>query len=352
MKQRLLGILFTVFTLTSCMEWEYGPTEDFDAAGSGLFICNEGNFQYSNATLSYYDPTTDQVQNEVFFRANGYRLGDVAQSMSVYGGNGWIVVNNSNVIFAIDLTTFKEIGRIENIHQARYIHFISPTKAYVTTLWDNRIFIVNPSTYEITGYITVPGMTMESGSTEQMVSYDGYVYCTCWSYQDRILKIDPSTDCIVDELSVGLQPQSIVADRNGRLWTITDGGYDGSPTGHESPQLICIDAASMKVERRYSFKIGDTPRALQISGGGDYLYWLNDDVWCMDVNATHLPARPLVESYGTIFYGLAVDPACGDIYVADAIDYQQQGIVYRFSSSGRLITQFYTGINPGAFCWK
>lgn len=350
---RKLLYAITLGCLTwSCMEWDYGATEDFEVSGEGLFICNEGNFQYSNGTLSYYDPTTDEVKNEVFFRANGYKLGDVVQSMTMYDNKGWIVVNNSNVIFAIDPETFREVGRIENIQQARYIHFISPTKAYVTTIWDNRIFIVNPSTYEITGNITVPDMTMESGSTEQMVSYGGYVYCTCWSYQNRILKIDPTTDKIIDQLTVGIQPCSLVADRNGKLWTITDGGYEGSPYGYEAPALYCIDASTMTIERQYRFKIGDTPRALQLGIGGDYLYWLNDDVWCMGIDAKHLPVRPLVESYGTIFYGLTIDPREGDIYVADAIDYQQQGIIYRFSSSGRLKTQFYAGINPGAFCWK
>lgn len=158
-------LILSSLTLGGCMEWDYGETEDFDVTGSGLFITNEGNFQYGNATLSYYDPATNTVQNEVFFRANGMKLGDVAQSMSIYDNKGWIVVNNSHVIFAIDLNTFKEIGRIENLTSPRYIHFLSDEKAYVTQLWDNRIFIVNPKTYEITGYITVPDMTMESGST-------------------------------------------------------------------------------------------------------------------------------------------------------------------------------------------
>lgn len=67
---------------------------------------------YGNASLSYYNPEMKHVENEVFARANGMKLGDVAQSMVIHKGVGWIVVNNSGVIFAIDPNTFKEIGRI------------------------------------------------------------------------------------------------------------------------------------------------------------------------------------------------------------------------------------------------
>ena len=61
--------------LTSCMEWDYGLEESFNtsASGEGLFICNEGNFQYGNATLSYYDPKAKKVENEIFYRANAAR---------------------------------------------------------------------------------------------------------------------------------------------------------------------------------------------------------------------------------------------------------------------------------------
>ncbi|MDE6714936.1 MAG: YncE family protein, partial [Muribaculaceae bacterium] len=179
--KKLITVIFFYFLVSAfvgCMKWDYGEPEDFSVGGHGLFICNEGNFQYSNATLSYYSPDSNKVLNEVFFRANGFRLGDVAQSMTIHDNKGWIVVNNSHVIFAIDLNTFKEVGRIENLTSPRYIHFINEEKAYVTQIWDNRIFIVNPKRYEVIGHINVPGMNMEDGSTEQMVQIGKYVYCT------------------------------------------------------------------------------------------------------------------------------------------------------------------------------
>ena len=349
---KIIVLILTAALAVGCMEWDYGMEEEFSAEGHGLFITNEGNFQYGNATLSYYDPATGDVENEVFYRANGMKLGDVAQSMVIRDGIGWIVVNNSHVIFAIDIKTFKEVGRITNLTSPRYIHFLSDEKAYVTQIWDNRIFIVNPKTFQITGHIECPNMTTESGSTEQMVQWGKYVYVNCWSYQNRILKIDTTTDTVVDELQVGIQPTSLVLDKNGKMWTITDGGYEGSPYGYEAPSLYRIDAETFTIEKRFKFKLGDWPSEVQLNGTGDKLYWLNDDVWEMSVDAERIPAKPFLEYQETLYYGLTIDPTSGDVYVADAIDYQQQGKVYRFTSDGKLIDEFYVGIIPGAFCWK
>ena len=352
MNNLLRFIALATLLLTSCMKWEYGNEESFEAASSGWFITNEGNFQYGNASLSFYDPATRTIENEVFYRANGMKLGDVAQSMIVHNGVGWVVVNNSHVVFAIDLDTFREVGRITNLTSPRYMHFVSADKAYITQIWDNRITVVNPRTYQITGYIECPAMTMETGSTEQMVQWGDYVYVNCWSYQNRILKIDTRTDTVVDELEVGIQPTSLVLDRNGKIWTITDGGYEGSPYGYEAPSLYRIDAETFRVEREFPFVLGAAPSEVQINGAGDRIYWLNDDVWEMDVEAERLPVRPFLEQRETIYYGLTVDPRSGEVYVADAIDYQQQGMIYRYSPAGELLDEFYVGVIPGAFCWK
>jgi hypothetical protein len=52
------------------------------------------------------------------------------------------------------------------------------------------------------------------------------------------------------------------------------------------------------------------------------------------------------------FYSLAIDPENSEIYVGDAIDHSQNGIVHRYSSVGMLIDEFKVGISPGNFAFK
>ena len=53
------------------------------------------------------------MQNEVFYRANGAKLGDVAQSIFLREGRVFIPMDNSGVIWAIDADTFRVEGKLE-----------------------------------------------------------------------------------------------------------------------------------------------------------------------------------------------------------------------------------------------
>ena len=91
---------------------------------------------------------------------------------------------------------------------------------------------------------------------------------------------------------------------------------------------------------------------MQLNGTKDKIYWLNDDVWEMDVTANHIPSTPFLPYDNTLYYGLTICPRTGDVYIADAIDYVQPGMVYRYSKDRELLDSFYVGVIPGAFCWK
>ena len=49
---------------------------------------------------------------------------------------------------------------------------------------------------------------------------------------------------------------------------------------------------------------------------------------------------------------MGVAPDTEEVYVGDALDYQQRSIIYRYSSDGELLDSFTAGVIAGDFCWK
>lgn len=345
----LLRSIFPMLALlfAGCIDYGMPELEGFDRSDSeGVFILNEGNFMYGNASLSYYDISGGECLNDIFYRANGARLGDVAQSMTVRGDTGYVVVNNSGVIYAVDISTFAVKSVIRGLVSPRYMHFVDADRAYVTDLYSGNIAVVDVTSGSVSGHIDTGGHK----STERMAQWGDLVFVCCWSYGSSVLVVDTGSDSVAGEIEVGRQPNSIVTDRNGYLWCLCDGGTSADAVG----SLWRIDPRGMRAELVHRFGAGDSPSELCTDADGGTLYFLNRGVWRADVDAVmeEFPAEPVIPDIGTMYYGLGVDPRNGDIYVADAVDYVQEGTVYRYSASGEELARFRTGINPGAFCFK
>lgn len=362
---RKWGMLRT-FVLLIAVGWLFTSCEEspvdtvyFDFSGNkGVYIVNEGNFMYGNSSLSFYDPTEKRVYNQVFMSRNGAPLGDVAQSMCLWKNLGFVVVNNSGKIYVIDNTTAEFKGSISGLSSPRYVHVVNQQKAYVTDLYARKITIFNPETFQITGKINVVNSKSQFSqhSTEQMVMYKNLLFVNCWSYDNKILVIDTNSDQLKDSIEVFKQPNSMVIDKNNKLWVLTDGGFDGSAYGYEQPGLLKIDVETREIERTFRFPLGDHPIKMCVSPAGDSIYYINRHIWRMSVNDKRIPDQPFITSENTNIYGgfysLAIDPSTNEIYLGDAIDHKQNGYVRRYSRSGKLIDEFKVGITPGNFAFK
>ncbi len=358
-------IFIWIFLLfSSCMNDELWLERDKPNLGAkevqeerGLIILNEGNFNYGNASISYYNLNSQHVENDVFYRQNGVPLGDVAHSAIICDGLLYTVVNNSGKVVIMNLgkysslKAFEYTGKISGLNSPRYVIIPYKTKGYISDLYARKINIFNPETLKITSYISTHDQSGEyyRHPAEQMIMYDSLIFTNCYSYDDQILIINTVNDQLVDSIRVLKQPSSMVSDKNNKLWVLCDGGYEGSDYKDEFAGIVRIDMASRTVEKVFIFPEIDWPGKLCINGDGDMIYYINRDIWKMSINSGKLPETPFISANEKLFTSLAVDPLSSEIYAGDAIDYVQQGVVYRFNPEGIPVDTIRAGVNPGFF---
>lgn len=361
----LLSALVLVTACNDLEDVQYGAHHMTVEQGGVLILC-EGNYNSGNASLSYYDPTTKNVENGVFRRVNDRKLGDTGQSILLHDGTAYIAVENSGIVWGIDATTLQVKGQLTattdtKIINPRYVHMVSDSKAYVTDLYAHYINIFNPKTYQYTGNIAVEEAASNGYcSTEEMVQYGKYVFVCCWSYSNKLLVIDTEQDKLDGTITLtSYQPKSMKIDKNGKIWVITDGGYESSDGsfGDNVPHLYRIDAASRTIELDKALASDEGNVQIALNGSADILYIVNNDIYRMSVDDDELPERPFIsaplnnDGSRHKLYGIGVSPYTGEIYVADAIDYAQAGAVYRYSADGSPIDQFKVGIIPNHFAF-
>ncbi len=327
------------------------PTDSTPVATTyehGVFVVNEGNFNWGNASVTFIDNSGNNAIQDIYKKANDRSLGDVAQSMTVIGTKGYIVVNNSNRVEVVNLKDFKSVKSIDGFSSPRYFEAVDANKAYVTNLQHN-ISIINLTTNVVSGVIKTTSWT------ESLIHYKDYMYVTSvGSFSEpnsnrraQIYVISTKEDRIIDSIQTGKEPLGMVIDKKEKLWVLCTGGYDN----FEAPSLVRINPELKMIEKAYVFPAGQgVPSKLCINPTGDTLYFLNGGVFQMPVTSAGLPSQPFISSNGRLFYGLAIHPKNGTIYVSDAIDYVQNGRVLKYSATiGSKLAEYQAGRIPGSF---
>lgn len=301
---------------------------------NGVFILNEGNFQFGNASMSFFNRGDGSVQNGLFEAINGIPMGDVAQSMTVIGNSVYVVMNNSGKIWKLNLSDLNVQEEITGFPSPRYMLPVSDSKAYVTNFQGDVISVINLNSNTITSSIPVDGWTEEM----ELVAEYAYVL---GMRSNQIYRLDPQTDQLTDSIHLGVEPNCIELDENGKLWVLTTGGWDQQ----ELAKLFRIDPESFSIEEEMIFPaIEMNPGNLTFSPDYQSLYFTSGDgLYKMDVADGQIPSSPMIPGN---FYGMNIDPETGNIYVTDALDYNQRGYVYRFTESGNAIDTFQVDVIP------
>lgn len=256
--------------------------------------------------------------------------------MAIDGDRGYIVVNNSGTIEAVDIRTMESLGTLTGLPSPRQL-LIDGREGFISSLSSETVTVIDLDMLGKTGSLGI-------GSTsEAMIITGGKLFAAHWAGGSSITVTDLASREVITTISVGLEPESMVEDRDGKLWVLCTGGW----MGEEIPRIVRINTVTMEKEAEFSFRtVDDNPSNLTANAAGDTLYFLDEGVRRMPVTAVSLPSEALIPAGNRRFYKLFIAPG-GIITVTDAKDYMQRGDFLVYNSRGELIDTEQAGIIPG-----
>ena len=369
-----------LLAVLSAMLFSCKPVQPVDPSalglGSGVFVLNEGVYQFSNASLTFYDPAADTAANNLFYKANNIPIGDVAQSLAMSEGMLYIVVNNSNYIYKVNANTLvcdtSKTCKLDGFLSPREMHIVAPNKAYVSDLIGKGLWIVNPQDMSHCGFV-------ETGkTTEKIVQVGNELYVSNWSNyylpsmeKNTVQVVDINNDVKVAEITVGKEPNTMAVDMNRHVWVLCEGATwqdDG-----EKPTMWEIDPMLKTAQCRYTFNdivdpetgevISFAASNMKADPTGHYFYVIvshvdedgessDSEVRRFDVDTQQFSETFRISSEGDTFYNMAVDPMTGEIYVSRIGNSVADGFVHRYTADGVLLSSFEAGIFPSAMLFK
>ena len=342
----LVSVLILSLLMVSCSNDDSEkPQEPFGDYEGGILVSNEGPFGNGTGTVTFVSNDLTVTESSIYNKVNGEDLGNIVQSIGFDGDQAYIVANNSNKITVVNRYTFQKMGSItEGLDNPRYFASVNNT-GYVTN-WgdpfdetDDYVAIINLQNFTVEGTISVVL------GPEDIIAKDNTIYVAhqgAYGQNNKITAIDASTNSILETITVGDVPNSLVLDAQGNLWVLSGG--NPSYTDNETAGVLTkINTSTNAVVNALEFQVTDHPGLLS-SDGVDIYYQLNGAVYKMNTSDTSLPSGP--KFGGVAFYTMAV--AGGKLYGTDAKDFASQGTltIYDLSTNSAIKT-ISSGIIPG-----
>lgn len=335
--------------LASC---EKGDEKASDLFQTGVFITNEGPFGSGTGTVSYYDRDADILKNDIFGTVNGgAAIGNILQSMGIYNGLGYLVVNNANKMLAVDLATFTLQSTLSTgLTQPRYFFPIDATRAYITQ-WGKDSATSGIAVYDYASKTIAKIIPTGKGADRiiRNTSTGAVIVLNSGGLgkDSTVAMINSTADSIVTKLVVGLAPNSIAQDANGDIWVLCGGEYQKN-----NGKLVKIRNGAVE----YSFNLPDGASSLVADKAKSTLYFLaNNQIYTKDIlnfGATP-PSVWMKPSAAAYLYSLGFDTKTGFLWCGDGLDNKSAGVVYIIDPATKTEKKKLTvGVLPNGFIFQ
>lgn len=334
----IILLLLLSLSFASCSKSEELVVETpLEAYDNGVFMLNEGNFQTPNASVSFLSNDFQDFQASIFSAVNpGKTLGDVAQSMTLYGDKAFILINNSNKIEVVNRHTFASLGTItDGLSQPRY-----------SAVLDGKIYVTNAVSKAVTVYDTETLSkisTISLGETvEKIVAVNGKVYVqnAAFGTGNTISVIDVNTNAVTPlTLTEGVNSIEV---KGTQLYVLC---------GNQNESVLyTINTTNNQIATTKTFP-ASLSNARNMDIDGDVIYFTKGNgVFRLNINNTVINETPVftvADNDFSTFYGFAA--INGRIYVSDAKGFVSRSSVTVYTNSGMVLVQKETGIGTNGF---
>lgn len=295
------------------------------------------------------------MTNDLFEKVNGFPLGDLAQSMTIYNNKGYIIVNNSQKVEVVNMNNFSNTQTITGLQGPRSI-VAKGNKGYISDWFSNQVVVIDLSTNAITNTIQV------GTGPEQMAIVGNALFVTNvggFGSDSTVSVINLLTETNAGTIQVGTNPNSIQLDVNGKLWILCAGStgpdFIGGTADDIAGSLWKINPLTFTVETTFSMMSSDHPIKLQIDGSGDTLFYLSGingytgKIIKQEVNQTTFTNTVIIQKE---FYGLGIDPISGILYGAFVPGFTQNGYIFRYATNHALLDSAEVGVAPNGFAFN
>ncbi|MBD5267917.1 MAG: hypothetical protein HDS41_07085 [Bacteroides sp.] len=320
---------------------------DSPEISEGVFIINQGNMVNKiDGSLSYIDLNTQQVSQDVFFKANNRKIGDTPQAAVVYGSKIYMGVYLSNTIEILDRKTLKVektisltgaegqnprslVAKDGNVYISMYNGYVSRLDTLSLSI-DKTVKVgPNPDIIAILGNnLYVPnsdGMNWEVG-------YGTTASC-----------IDLSTFTVIETFTVPLNPERFLS--NGReIFLLAKGDYG-----------MTVTSKVYKMNSDKSFT--EIAEATHAAIWGNFLYYVNAPYMApsFDYKVYDIKSETkhdmLKETPGAdVPAGMGVNPITGNIYITLYTNgyngYDLPGYCNEYDAQGNFVKKYTVGVCP------
>lgn len=358
MKNKWLLFLASALFISACKE-DDKPTV-VPEPEKKVLIGIEGVSPNGVSTLAEYDIPTQTLENNVFQKANINAMGAQLNDIMIDEESGLItlVLPGSDRVSFCDRNTLKLTGSINNLFQIQKVAKVRADKYYLTSWENDGIISFNPLTRRLRREID----TLGEGPTAILV-HDTLAFVANnggFLVDSTISILNPFEDTLVTELLVGYKPNSMVVDKNNRLWVLCSGVRDqGNPSGSSAGSLFRynLDTLRMALDSNLTI-VPDTvmyfvdnqlkPRNLSYDEASDALYYIGDDptgkIYMTPAFAKTINETPLIDGN---FYGLSINSEEGQLYAMQTPnDIDNNGDFQVYDLAGSLVTSIRVGVKP------